>query len=96
MDGSVQVGGTNVYPARITALLVAQPGIAAATVRLMRPEEGHRLKAFIVSDSELSPETLRERLEAWIEAHLAAVERPKALTFGPSLPVDAHGDASDW
>jgi len=96
LDGSVQVGGTNVYPAQIAALLAFRPRIAAATVRLMRPEEGTRLKAFIVPDSKSSPAIVREELEAWIEGHLTSVERPKALTFGPALPVDPLGNALDW
>jgi long-chain acyl-CoA synthetase len=96
LDGSVQVGGTNVYPARIAALLISRPGVRDAAVRLMRPEEGTRLKAFIVPDSETFQDIVHHELEDWIETHLTAVERPKSLSFGPALPTDLLGNALDW
>jgi long-chain acyl-CoA synthetase len=96
LDGSVQVGGTNVFPERIAALLVSLPGVAGAAVRLMRPEEGMRMKALIVPDSESSGEDLRPELETWIETHLPAVERPKVLTFVPAITMDSFGRALDW
>jgi len=96
LDGSVQVGGTNVYPVRIAAMLASRPGVADAAVRLMRHEEGTRLKAFIVPSSDVSPEIVSEELQAWIGAHLTAVERPKALTFGSALPTNLNGNALDW
>jgi long-chain acyl-CoA synthetase len=96
LDGSVQVGGTNVFPERIAALLVSLPGVAGAAVRLMRPEEGMRMKALVVPDSESSGEDLRRELETWIETHLPAVERPKALTFVPAILMDSFGRALDW
>jgi len=96
LDGLVQVGGTNVCPARIAAMLASRPGVANASVRLMRSEEGMRMKALIVSDSESSQEVLHHELEVWIETHLTAAERPKALTFGPTIPMDSLGRALDW
>jgi long-chain acyl-CoA synthetase len=96
LDGSVQVGGTNVYPARIAALLAARPGVADAAVRFMRPDEGMRLKAFIVPDSELSHDILRRELELWIETHLTAMERPRSLSIGPAMPAGSLGPTFDW
>ncbi|MBB5331689.1 AMP-binding protein [Tunturiibacter gelidoferens] len=96
LDGSVQVGGTNVYPARIASLLVSRPGVADAAVRLMRPDEGVRLKAFIVPNSELPQGILVRELESWIETHLATAERPKKLTFGLARPIDALSCEPDW
>lgn len=95
-DGAVQVGGTNVYPARIAALLLARPGVAKAAVRLMKPEEGVRLKAFIVPESQVCTKDLHGELEKWIDTHLFAVERPKALTFGNTLPMNPFGKDADW
>jgi 4-coumarate--CoA ligase (photoactive yellow protein activation family) len=86
LDGAVQVGGTNVYPARIAALLAARPGVAEAYVGLARI--GERLRAFIVPDAGASSELMRRELEVWIEQNLTAVERPKSLVFGPVLPED--------
>jgi long-chain acyl-CoA synthetase len=96
LDGSVQVGGTNVYPARIAALLVSRPGVADATVRLMRPDEGMRLKAFIVPSSELPQDILRRDLEFWIQTHLTTPERPKRLAFGLAKPIDSLSSELDW
>jgi acyl-coenzyme A synthetase/AMP-(fatty) acid ligase len=47
-DGAVQIGGHNVHPARIAERLRTHPLVADAVVRPMRPDEGTRLKAFIV------------------------------------------------
>ncbi|WP_433975497.1 AMP-binding protein [Tunturiibacter lichenicola] len=96
LDGSVQVGGTNVYPARIAALLVSRPGVADAAVRLMRTDEGMRLKAFIVPNSELPQDLLRRELEFWIETHLTTAERPKKFTFGLAKPIDPLTGELDW
>jgi long-chain acyl-CoA synthetase len=96
LDGSVQVGGTNVSPARIAALLISRPGVGNAAVRLMRPEEGMRLKAFIVPEPETSQDIVRRELEGWIKTHLTAVERPQTLTFGPGMPTDSLDTALDW
>lgn len=95
-DGAVQVGGINVHPDRIALRLGEQPGVAAAAVRLMRPEEGARLKAFVVPEAGADPVRLREALTRFIGAGLPAPERPVALTFGPRLPTGALGKAADW
>jgi 4-coumarate--CoA ligase (photoactive yellow protein activation family) len=95
-DGAVQVGGMNVYPARIASLLLARPGVAKVAVRLMRPEEGVRLKAFIVPIPGASVEDVRGDLEKWIEKYLNVVERPKAMKFGLMLPIISPGEALDW
>lgn len=97
-DGAVQVGGVNVFPARIRAVLLEHPDVADAAVRLMRADEGVRLKAYIVP-RDGNPDAgaaLLAPLRAWIDARLAAPERPKALTFGPALPRSAMGKPADW
>jgi acyl-coenzyme A synthetase/AMP-(fatty) acid ligase len=55
-----------------------------------------RLKAFIVPEPETSQDIVRRELEGWIKTHLTAVERPKALTFGPAIPTDSLGNPLDW
>ncbi|MGB9108561.1 MAG: AMP-binding protein, partial [Telluria sp.] len=47
-DAAVQVGGINVFPERVRQVLLAHPLVADAAVRLMRPDEGVRLKTFVV------------------------------------------------
>ncbi|HYD99063.1 MAG TPA: 4-coumarate--CoA ligase [Alphaproteobacteria bacterium] len=96
-DRAVQVGGLNVWPQRVRAVLLEHPGVADAAVRLMRPEEGRRLKAFIVPrDPDADIAALDASLRAWIDGRLAVAERPRALSFGPALPRGAMGKAADW
>jgi 4-coumarate--CoA ligase (photoactive yellow protein activation family) len=97
-DGAVQVGGVNVFPARVRAALLEHPGVLDCAVRLMRPDEGARLKAFIVrhpGDASPGPDFLAG-LRAWIDARLAAPQRPKAFTLGAELPRSALGKPADW
>ncbi|QOY93144.1 4-coumarate--CoA ligase [Massilia sp. UMI-21] len=93
-DGAVQVGGVNVFPDRVREVLLAHPGVLDAAVRLMRPDEGVRLKAFIVPRPG-HPDLLHS-LRNWIDTRLPAPERPKALTVGSQLPRTAMGKAADW
>jgi 4-coumarate--CoA ligase (photoactive yellow protein activation family) len=97
-DGAVQVGGVNVFPAQVAAALLEHPEVLDCAVRLMRPDEGLRLKAFIVrrgGEAGDEQDFLR-RLRAWIDTRFAAPERPKALTLGPRLPRGAMGKPGDW
>lgn len=97
VDTVVQVGGVNVSPSAVRAHLLTHPAIADCAVRPMRPEEGTRLKAFIVPAVDAPPEAeLRRTLAAWIDLTLPTAERPRALTFGDRLPVNAMGKAADW
>jgi 4-coumarate--CoA ligase (photoactive yellow protein activation family) len=96
-DHAVQVAGRNVFPARVREVLLRHPGVADASVRLMRPQEGTRLKAFVVPRDTAQPgDELLEDLRLWIDRELATAERPKALRIGARLPVSASGKAQDW
>lgn len=96
-DEAVQVGGINVFPASITEQLQSLPEIAAAAVRLMSAFEGERLKAFIVpAEGYDDSEVLETLLHAWCVRNLTAAERPKAFTFGLTLPHNTMGKQSDW
>lgn len=100
VDKAVQVAGVNVYPERIAAIIREHPQVRDCAVRLMRPEEGSRLKAFIV------PEPLpgQNRAQAvfgkpfrdWLAARLPAVSRPKRIRLGERLPVNDMGKLRDW
>ena len=97
LDGAVQVGGINVFPTRVGDVLRRHPGVAAATVRLMRLSEGQRLKAFIVPhDPGADADMLRRGLDALAARELSAPEQPRAYSFGRSLPTDLMGKAADW
>jgi acyl-coenzyme A synthetase/AMP-(fatty) acid ligase len=96
-DAAVQVGGINVFPERVRQLLLEHPLVEDAAVRLMRPDEGLRLKAFVAPGHGAGPadEFVRE-LRTWIDARLAAPERPKAITLGARVPRGALGKPADW
>jgi 4-coumarate--CoA ligase len=96
-DGVVQVGGVNVSPVLVREVLLTHPDIADAAVRLMRAEEGDRLKAFIVPrDPSADPVALRRRIGAWINTALKPPERPRAIAIGAALPRSAMGKLADW
>ena len=96
IDQAVQVGGTNVYPAYVAEVLALHPGVRECVVRPMRPDEGTRLKAFVVATEGVLPATLREELDGWIAERLAPPERPAAFSFGPALPRGPGGKPADW
>lgn len=96
-DEAVQVGGTNVFPSVVRAKLLEHPDVREAAVRLMRPAEGARLKAFVVPRDPSGDLTeLRRKLAAWCDALLSVPERPKAFNFGLKLPKSALGKSADW
>lgn len=101
IDHAVKIAGTNVFPRRIEALLREHPLIADASVRLMRPAEGERLKAFVVPrqgaiTEPSTEESLKSQLSQWSREQLTAPEHPKTWTFGPAIPRDQLGKAADW
>jgi len=95
-DGMVQVGGVNVAPDLVAAKLRTQPHVADAAVRLMRPEEGSRLKAFIALEAGADADAVAYQLQTWIRTSLTTAERPTDLTIGASLPKSVMGKALDW
>lgn len=96
-DDAVQVGGINVFPSRVAAVLGRHPLIAQAAVRLMRPDEGTRLKAFVVPKTGVADSALFiADLTRWIDSQLTVPERPRAIRLGDRLPATASGKASDW
>jgi len=97
LDEAFQVGGVNVHPHRVVNVLICHPEVAEACVRLMRPEEGGRVKAFIVPRRMPIDEcALAAELDRWAAEHLSAPERPKAYRFAAALPRDALGKLVDW
>ena len=107
LDLLVQIGGTNVSLSGVRTKLLKHPLVKDAAVRVMRPNEGSRLKAFIVlnnHDYYSSKDVLKEvnqleitkQLQHYINTHLSTAERPKALTFGLDIPVNNIGKLCDW
>ena len=94
-DGAVQVGGCNVYPARVALALEGHPLVAQARVRLAA--QGGRLKAVVVPrDPAADADAVRRELEDWIARHLPTPERPRSLVVAARLPVGALGKDGDW
>jgi long-chain acyl-CoA synthetase len=95
-DAAVQVGGVNVFPERVAALLRSHPGVRESAVRLMRPDEGVRLKAFIVPNEGESESSLTMQLDSWLRERLTNAERPASYSFGDRLPRQRNGKPADW
>ncbi len=95
-DDAVQVGGINVFPARVRDVLLTHPLVVDAAVRLMAPSEGLRLKAFVVPSSDTHAHALREELDVWLRTRLSAVEVPKSIAFGNALHRNEQGKLCDW
>ena len=97
LDSAVQVAGINVYPARVREALLAHEAVADCAVRLMRREEGDRLKAFVVlKDGFAANPAMRDALRVHLAGRLYRVEQPGAVTFGPELPKNEMGKLADW
>lgn len=92
-DHAVQVGGHNVWPARVADVLRTIDGVADVAVRL---HAGGRLKAFIVPDDNADPAALARLIEHVAADRLSAPERPRSLRFGGALPRNAMGKLEDW
>jgi len=95
-DAAVQVGGINVFPAQVAAMLARHPDVREAQVRLMRPDEGQRLKAFVVAARPCGGDDLPDQLAAWVRERLPPAARPVSFTVGAALPVTRQGKAADW
>lgn len=95
-DKAVQIGGVNVFPAHVADLLRDHPAVADCAVRMMRPEEGARLKAFIVPRTEADTASLAKELKHWLGLRLEPAATPKSFRFGESLPLTPSGKLADW
>ncbi len=94
-DEAVQVAGVKVYPKRVEKVLLSHPAVKACRVRLMRPDEGNRLKAFIVLNDGYTPEHLGI-IRTYLARRLSVHEFPRSFTFGSQLPLSALGKDADW
>jgi len=94
-DFCVQVAGINVFPKHVEQVLAQHPAVKECRVRLMRPEEGERLKAFIVLNEGYIPDHLGI-IRTYLSRKLTIHEMPRAFTFGDSLPTAELGKDADW
>lgn len=95
-DHAVQVGGINVFPSHVENILGKHPAIKECSVRLMRPEEGFRLKAFIVVEDNYDSTVLKKDLRSYVKSYCTKEEQPVTFTFGHEIPRNSIGKLSDW
>ncbi len=94
-DTCVPVAGINVYPKQVEQIISSHPAVKACRVRMMRPEEGGRLKAFIVFNDGYTQQHMGI-LRTFLARRLSTQEMPRAFTFGEKLPVSATEQDYDW
>ena len=95
MDRIVQVAGVNIALNHVEKVLQTHPAVKHCRVRLMRPEEGRRLKAFIVLNTGYNEQILPQ-LRQYLTSQLSSHEMPRSFTFGTNLPTNSMGKDSDW
>lgn len=96
-DHAVQVGGFNVYPLQVAETLKEFHAVQDCAVRLMRPDEGSRLKAYVVLKRNFSPTPqLVGEMRQWLATRLSPPAIPKSFCFGEGLPYTPSGKAADW
>lgn len=97
LDHAVQVAGVNVFPSRVRQAILSHDAVADCAVRLMRPEEGNRLKAFVVLKRGVSGDSeLVQSLQAHLAARLTVLEQPRSIVIGADLPRNEMGKLADW
>ncbi len=98
-DGAVQIGGVNVFPDKVCAVLRDHPHVVDAAVRLDESacRAGRsRLKAFVVWRDAATAGDAAAILEAHCAERLPAPGRPASYAFGKAVPVNAMGKPCDW
>jgi long-chain acyl-CoA synthetase len=86
----VIIGGTNIYPAEIEAVLIALPGVKdCAVIGIPDAEYGEALLALVEPQEGASPdpETLHRRLAE----HFSGFKLPRRIELRPSLTREDSG-----
>jgi long-chain acyl-CoA synthetase len=87
------IGGSNVYPLEIDAILLEHPDVAVACcVGVPNAEWGEEIKAVVVRrKSARSDAALAEELLAMASARLATHKRPRTVDFVADMPASEAG-----
>jgi malonyl-CoA/methylmalonyl-CoA synthetase len=86
------VGGTNVTPGEVEAVLETEPGVAeCAVVGLPDTDLGERVAAYVVPRPGEQEAALERRLRARAERDLAPYKRPRVYRFLETIPRNAMG-----
>jgi fatty-acyl-CoA synthase len=87
-DDMIVSGGENVYPEEVEKGLEEHERVAEAAVIGVKDEEfGERLKAFVVTDGEVSEEELKDH----VKTNLARYKVPREIEFVEQLPRSPQG-----
>jgi long-chain acyl-CoA synthetase len=99
-DGAVQIGGINVFPSRVAAVMAEHACVESCVVRAFAVGDDAakvRLKAFVVLKADVvNASTIEAQLTGHAKERLSALECPVSWTFGPEPPVNAMGKPADW
>ena len=86
------VGGMNVYPSEIEAILNRMPGVrASAAIGVPDALGGEAVKVVLVKRDPDSASPNEADVHAWCEIHLTGYKRPRQVEFRPELPRTAVG-----
>ncbi len=92
MKELIIVGGTNVTPGEVEAVLELEAGVhECAVAGVPDPDLGERIAAFIVSREGEDTAAVEERLRARVEQDLAPYKRPRLYRFLSEIPRNAMG-----
>jgi fatty-acyl-CoA synthase len=87
-DEMIVSGGENVFPKEVEDCLMRHESVVeVAAVGVPDQDFGTRLRAFVVVESEISEEQLKE----WVKENLARYKVPRDIVFLPELPRNATG-----
>ena len=87
-DEMIVSGGENVFPKEVEDCLVQHPAVTdVAAVGVEDPDYGARLRAFVVTSTEVSADELKDH----VKANLARYKVPKEIVFLDELPRNATG-----
>jgi non-ribosomal peptide synthetase component F len=87
MDHQVKIRGYRVEPGEIEAALRELPGVAEAVVVVRKHGEEKTLVGYVVADSSLDTQTVRQQLAQRLPSYLV----PAAIVTLPALPLTANG-----
>ncbi|MHB1776006.1 MAG: FadD3 family acyl-CoA ligase [Acidimicrobiales bacterium] len=89
------VGGFNVYPAEVEAILLAHPGIAQVAVVAMADERlGEVGRAFVVPRRGVALDP--EEVVAWSRREMANYKVPRLVELVDELPLNASGKVTKY
>lgn len=92
MKELIIVGGTNVTPGEVEAVLELEVGVhECAVVGVPDPDLGERIAAFIVLRDGQEAAVVEASLQARVEQHLAPYKRPRLYRFLDEIPRNAMG-----